>query len=132
MAVTARLVVHVGLIVMVMVTAAMVMMMMMVMVVHRNDRGACRSQHRAGAHDRMQRRNKGPPLAPQQPRPDDDDQRVADDLDPAHGLAHRLCGRIQQHGRNADDCDCRHGLQQRRGEGEDDTAPPRLIVRHEI
>ena len=79
-----------------------------------------------------ERGKKAVTLDPQQPRADQHDQAVADDLDDAHRVAHELGGRAEQHRGDADD---RHGgqrLHHRRGERQRDAAAPGLLVGEQI
>ncbi len=74
----------------------------------------------------------GATLHPQEPHPNQNDQRIAHHLDDAHGVAHHLGGGAQEH---RGDADQRHGgdrLQDGRGEGQHHTALPGLVIGDEV
>ena len=81
---------------------------------------------------RVQRVSKRAALHPQQPRPDQHDQGVADELDDPHRVAHHLRRRADQDRGNGDDHHGGDGLQQGRGERQYDAAPPGLFVGNEV
>src|SRR5262249_48697867 len=71
-------------------------------------------------------------LDPHRPQPDQDDQRITDDLDHAHSVAHRLGGSAQQRRCDTDDCYCGEGLKHRGSKRQHDAAPPGLVVCNKI
>src|SRR4051812_34147710 len=75
---------------------------------------------------RPQQLQKRAALHPQQPQANDDDQRIADDLDDANRVAHCFCGRAEQNRENADNGDGGESLKDRRRERQGDTALPGL------
>src|SRR5216684_1664166 len=99
-------------------------MIVMVVLVHRGYRGP----DRGGPVERPQRRQRGAPFHPQQAQADQDDQRVADDLDDVDRASHGCRGRVQQRGRDPDHRHRDQRLQQRGGERQCHAAPPGLLV----
>ena len=81
---------------------------------------------------RAQRRQHARPFDPEQPHADRDDQRVADDLDPADRGLHGRRGRAQQHRGDADDHHRDQRLQHRRRERQHDAAPPGLVIGDDV
>ena len=71
-------------------------------------------------------------LHPEQPRAERRDQRVADDLDIADGLAHHFRGGAEQGRRDPDDQHRDQRLQKSRRERQDDAAPPGFFIGDEI
>ena len=118
---------------MIMVGMTMVMVLvavtMMLVIVRRRHCGADRVQRTAHAARGI---HKAPALDPDQPRADQRDQPVTDDLDHPFGVAKLSCGGIEHNAGDADDCDRNERLQQRRGERQHDAAPPGLVVGNDV
>jgi hypothetical protein len=103
------------------------------MVIMQRDHPAASSrQHRLRRRQAVERSQESPALRPQQSQADENDQHVAGDFDPAHGLVHRLGGRPEDDRGHAHDRHGDHRLQQRRRERQHDAAPPRLLVGDEV
>ena len=81
---------------------------------------------------RPQQAEQRPPLHPQEPQAHDADHRETDDHGPAHGVTHRLGRGVEQHCGGRHDDDCRQRLKDRRSEGQNDAAPPRLVIGDEV
>ena len=94
---------------MIMVGMTMVMVVtMLLVIVRRRHRGADRVQRTAQAARGI---HKAPALDPDQPRADQRDQSVADDLDHPFGVTKLTCGGIEDNAGDADDGDCDERLQ---------------------
>src|SRR5262245_49545555 len=99
-----------------------------VLVVARRDGGA----HGGGTVQRLQKRYKCPPLDPQQSHADENNERIAHDLNDVDRAPHGRRARAQQRGRDSYDGDRDQRLQQRRREREDHAAHQGFIVRDDI
>src|SRR5262245_19742522 len=79
-----------------------------------------------------QQAQKGTALNPKQPQADQHDQRIAHNLNHTDRVAHRLCGRAQKRGGDADNRDGRKCLKNRRGEGQHDASAPGFVVCNQV
>src|SRR6185503_8092822 len=79
-----------------------------------------------------QRSQECPAFYPQKPQADQQNERVADDLDHAHGIAHRFGRGTKKSGDNPNDGDCGKRLQNGGCKREHNAAPPGFIVGHQI
>ena len=80
----------------------------------------------------VQRAKERASLHPEEPGADQHDQRVADGLDDAHRVAHRLGGRADQIAATRNQHHRGERLQQSGRERQDDAAPPGLLVGDEV
>ena len=79
-----------------------------------------------------QRSQQRPALHPQKTQTDQQNERVTDDLDHPHGIAHSLRRDAKEGSGNRDDGDGGHRLQNGGCKREHDAAPPGLVVGHQI
>src|SRR5262249_16778187 len=89
-----------------MVVVRVVMVVMQIIVMVRRHGGT----DGGGAVERMQEGDEGAALHPQQPHPDHDNERVADDFDHIYPATHGRRGGAQQRGPDSDDGHRAEGL----------------------
>jgi len=118
-------------VVMIVVTVTMIIVLVVVVlvVVRRRHRRTHGMQWPADAAGRI---DEAASLDPQQSHADEDDERIACELDDALGVAHHLLGRIQEQTSCADKhygCD---RLQQGGGKRQNHAAPPGFLIGNDI
>ena len=113
---------------MIVMAVGVIVLCMMAVMMRRRHRGADRGR----AMERLQRADERASLHPQQPQPDQDDERIAHDLDPVDRALHGRRGGIEQRRRDADDHHRDQRLQQRGGERQHHAALPGLLVGDQV
>jgi hypothetical protein len=104
-----------------------------VRIVHVVDMTGRRHRRRFGFRsDLAQGMQEAAPFYPEEPRADQHDECVTDELDDAHRLAHHLRGGADQHRGDGDNGHGGRGLQQSRGEREHDATPPGFLVGEQV
>src|SRR5262245_55976211 len=89
-------------------------------------------RHGMGGFFATQKAQERAAFDPQQAEADQHDQGIADDLDCTNRIAHRLGGRAEERGRNADDRDRGECLKKSRSKRQHNAAPPGFVVGDEV